>query len=147
MVQLNFVGVGFGCPGRGADRVELCSSLAEGGITPSYGLLAVARDRVRIPVYALVRPRGGDFLYDDAEFEIMRRDIETCVQLGFDGVVIGALDADGGVDPRCRALVAAAGRLGVTFHRAIDASADMSTVFTQKSRRFRRLSMPTLAKP
>jgi copper homeostasis protein len=109
----------------GADRVELCSSLAEGGITPSRGMLEVVRDRVRIPVYVLVRPRGGDFLYDDADFEMMRRDIETCAELGFDGVVIGALDADGGVDLRCRELVAAAGKLGVTFHRAIDASADM----------------------
>jgi copper homeostasis protein len=109
----------------GADRVELCSSLAEGGITPSSGMLAVVRDRVRIPVYVLVRPRGGDFLYDDADFEMMRRDIETCVALGFDGVVIGALDADGAVDPRCRELVGAAGKLGVTFHRAIDASADL----------------------
>jgi copper homeostasis protein len=110
----------------GADRVELCSALAEGGITPSHGMLAVVRDRVRIPVYVLIRPRGGDFLYDDAEFEIMRRDVETCAQLGFDGVVIGALDADGVVDPRCRELVAAAGKLGVTFHRAIDASADLA---------------------
>jgi copper homeostasis protein len=109
----------------GADRVELCSSLAEGGITPSQGMLAVVRDRVRIPVYVLVRPRGGDFLYDDADFEMMRRDIEICAQLGFDGVVIGALDADGAIDPRCRELVAAAGTLGVTFHRAIDASADL----------------------
>lgn len=110
----------------GADRVELCSSLAEGGITPSYGMLAVVRDRVRIPVYVLVRPRAGDFLYDDADYEMMRRDIETCVSLGFDGVVIGALDADGHVDPRCGELVSAAGKLGVTFHRAIDASADLS---------------------
>ncbi|HKT30609.1 copper homeostasis protein CutC [Dyella sp.] len=110
----------------GADRVELCSSLAEGGITPSYGMLAVVRERVRIPVYVLVRPRAGDFLYDDADFEMMRRDIETCVSLGFDGVVIGALDADGHVDPRCRELVHAAGKLGVTFHRAIDASANVS---------------------
>jgi copper homeostasis protein len=109
----------------GADRVELCSSLAEGGITPSQGMLAVVRDRVRIPVYVLVRPRGGDFLYDDPDFEMMRRDIEICAQLGFDGVVIGALDADGAIDPRCRELVAAAGTLGVTFHRAIDASADL----------------------
>jgi copper homeostasis protein len=110
----------------GADRVELCSSLSEGGITPSYGMLAVVRNRVRIPVYVLIRPRGGDFLYDDAEFEIMRRDVETCVQLGFDGVVMGALDADGVVDPRCRELVAVAGKLGVTFHRAMDASANLS---------------------
>ncbi|RDS78766.1 copper homeostasis protein CutC [Dyella monticola] len=109
----------------GADRVELCSSLAEGGITPSRGMLAVVRERVRIPVYVLVRPRGGDFLYEEADFDIMRRDIEACVALGYDGVVIGALDADGNVDPRCGELVKAAGKLGVTFHRAIDASSDM----------------------
>ncbi|GAB2570078.1 copper homeostasis protein CutC [Dyella jejuensis] len=109
----------------GADRVELCGSLAEGGITPSYGTLALVRDGLRIPLYVLVRPRGGDFLYDDAEFDIMRRDIETCMRLGCDGVVIGALNADGAVDPRCAELVAAAGPLGVTFHRAIDASADL----------------------
>lgn len=109
----------------GADRVELCGSLAEGGITPSYGTLALVRERVRIPVYVLIRPRGGDFLYGDAEFEIMQRDIETCARVGLDGVVIGALDADGHVDPRCRELMHAAGKLGVTFHRAIDASADL----------------------
>ncbi|RDS86582.1 copper homeostasis protein CutC [Dyella psychrodurans] len=110
----------------GADRVEFCGTLAEGGTTASYGALAMLRDRVRIPVYVLIRPRGGDFLYGDAEFEIMRRDVETCVSLGCDGVVIGALDADGNVDPRCRELVGAAGKLGVTFHRAIDASANPS---------------------
>lgn len=110
----------------GADRVELCSSLAEGGITPSYGMLAAVRERVRIPVYVLVRSRSGDFLYDEAEFEMMRRDVEISAKLGFDGVVIGALDADGHVDTRCRELVNAAGKLGVTFHRAIDASADLS---------------------
>lgn len=109
----------------GADRIELCGSLAEGGITPSLGTLAVVRERVHVPLYVLIRPRGGDFLYEEADFEIMRRDIETCVRLGCDGVVIGALNADGGVDPRCRELVAAAGKLGVTFHRALDASADL----------------------
>ncbi|WP_233843924.1 copper homeostasis protein CutC [Dyella sp. 2HG41-7] len=110
----------------GADRVELCGSLAEGGITPSYGTLAMVRERVRIPVYVLIRPRGGDFLFDDAEFDIMCRDVETCARVGLDGVVIGALDADGQIDPRCSELVRTAGKLGVTFHRAIDASADLS---------------------
>jgi copper homeostasis protein len=110
----------------GADRVELCGSLAEGGITPSRGTLALVRERVRIPVYVLIRPRGGDFLYGDDEFEIMRRDVESCASMGYDGVVIGALDEDGRVDPRCRELVGAAGRLGITFHRAMDASADLS---------------------
>lgn len=109
----------------GAGRVELCGQLADGGVTPSYGLVATARDRLRIPLYVLVRPRTGDFLYDEAEFELMQRDIEACVRLGCDGVVIGALDADAGVDlAGCRALVAAAGGLGVTFHRAFDAARD-----------------------
>lgn len=107
----------------GADRVELCEGLEYGGTTPSRGTLALARERLRIPLFVLVRPRSGDFLYDDAETEIMLRDIEQCVRLGCDGVVIGALDADGNVDmPRCRALVAAAGPLAVTFHRAFDAA-------------------------
>jgi len=107
----------------GADRVELCEGLEYGGTTPSYGTLASARERVRLPLFVLVRPRPGDFLYDDAETEVMLRDIEQCVRLGCDGVVIGALDAEGEVDmPRCRALVAAAGPLAVTFHRAFDAA-------------------------
>ncbi|ODV16788.1 MAG: copper homeostasis protein CutC [Rhodanobacter sp. SCN 68-63] len=109
----------------GAGRVELCGQLADGGVTPSYGLVAAARDRLQIPLYVLVRPRSGDFLYDEAEFELMQRDIEACVRLGCDGVVIGALNADAGVDlAGCRALVAAAGGLGVTFHRAFDAARD-----------------------
>lgn len=109
----------------GADRIELCENLGEGGTTPSHGTLSMARDRLRIPIYALIRPRGGDFLYDEAEIETMRRDIEHCARLGCDGVVIGALDADGDVDiGLCRELIAAAGGLGVTFHRAFDAARD-----------------------
>ena len=109
----------------GADRVELCENLGEGGCTPSYGTLALARDRLRIPLYVLIRPRPGDFLYDDAECETMLRDIEACVRLGCDGVVLGALEADGAVDvPVCRTLIDAAGDLGVTFHRAFDVARD-----------------------
>ncbi|MEO7432854.1 MAG: copper homeostasis protein CutC [Dokdonella sp.] len=105
----------------GADRIELCASLGEGGLTPTITTIAIARDRLRIPLYVLIRPRAGDFLYDDLELETMLGDIEHCVRLGCDGVVIGALDADGRVDmDRCRTLVAAAGCLGVTFHRAFD---------------------------
>jgi copper homeostasis protein len=110
----------------GADRVELCGSLAEGGITPSLGVLAVARERLRLPVHVLIRPRPGDFLYCDEELEVMRDDIEACVRMGFEGVVIGALDADGGIDPRCRELKGAAGGLSITFHRAFDASVDLA---------------------
>jgi copper homeostasis protein len=109
----------------GADRVELCTNLDEGGTTPSHGTIAVARDRLRIPLYVLVRPRAGDFCYDAAEVEAMLRDVEQCASLGCDGVVVGALDSAGDVDASvCGALVAAAGRLGVTFHRAFDVARD-----------------------
>lgn len=109
----------------GADRVELCENLGEGGCTPSYGTLAVARDRLRIRLYVLIRPRGGDFVYDEGEREVMLRDIAQCVRLGCDGVVIGALDARDEVDiATCAALRDAAGSLGATFHRAIDVTAD-----------------------
>ncbi len=109
----------------GADRIELCANLREGGTTPSYGILAEARKRLRIPIHVLIRPRGGDFLYDEAETDVMLRDIGACVQAGADGVVIGALDADGDIDAAlCRRLIGAAGRLDVTFHRAFDAARD-----------------------
>lgn len=109
----------------GADRIELCAALEVGGLTPSRGVIALAREQVRIPIYALIRPRAGDFLYGDLEIETMLGDIATCVALGCDGVVIGMLDADGSVDmARCRELVSAAGGLGVTFHRAFDMARD-----------------------
>lgn len=109
----------------GAGRVELCASLGEGGLTPSYATVALARERLRIPLYVLIRPRSGDFLYSDLEFETMIGDIESCARLGCDGVVIGALDADGDIAfAECRQLIATAGRLGVTFHRAFDLARD-----------------------
>ena len=109
----------------GADRIELVSALELGGLTPSYATIAMARERLRIPIYVLIRPRAGDFLYNDLEYGMMLRDIEACKALGCDGVVIGVLDADGNVDTaRCRALIAAAGTLGVTFHRAFDMTRD-----------------------
>jgi len=109
----------------GADRIELCAALEIGGLTPSHAMIALVRARVKIPIYVLIRTRAGDFVYDDAECETMQRDIEHCVAEGCDGVVLGALDAHGNVDvPRCRALIAAAGKLGVTFHRAIDVARD-----------------------
>lgn len=109
----------------GADRIELCENLGEGGCTPSFGTIAAVRDRLEIPLYVLIRPRGGDFRYDEGECEVMLRDIEACVRLGCDGVVIGALDARGDVDmDTCRMLVTAAGPLGLTFHRALDVARD-----------------------
>lgn len=109
----------------GADRIELCANLGEGGTTPSRGTIAVTRDRVDVALYVLIRPRTGDFCYDDADVEVMLRDIETCVAAGCDGVVIGALDVEGDVDvSTCRTLIDAARPLGVTFHRAFDAARD-----------------------
>jgi len=105
----------------GASRVELCSGLELGGLTPSPATIAMVRERLHIPVHVLIRPRAGDFLYDDLECEAMLRDIEYCAAQGCEGVVIGVLDADGHVDKeRCRPLVDAAGKVGVTFHRAFD---------------------------
>jgi copper homeostasis protein len=111
----------------GANRVELCGDLDHGGTTPSYGTLVITRERLRIPLYILIRPRTGDFCYDAGEIEVMLRDIEICAKVGCDGVVIGALDSQGDVDETvCRELIAAAGQLGVTFHRAFDAARDQT---------------------
>lgn len=111
----------------GADRVELFANSAAGGTTPSAGVIAVARDVLAIPLHVLIRPRAGDFLYSRAECDVMRRDVELCVRLGCAGVVIGALDADGDIDLAiCSELVAAAGPLAVTFHRAFDVARDQA---------------------
>ncbi|MBL8298909.1 MAG: copper homeostasis protein CutC [Rhodanobacteraceae bacterium] len=111
----------------GADRIELCDNLEAGGTTPSYGTIAAARDVLKLPLFVLVRPRAGDFLYDSRERDVMLRDIELCRKLGCDGVVIGALDADGDVDVVfSREMVAAAGAMHTTFHRAFDAVRDPS---------------------
>ncbi|MGC0151966.1 copper homeostasis protein CutC [Chromobacterium vaccinii] len=111
----------------GAQRVELCDNLEAGGTTPSWGMLAVARERLEIGLHAIVRPRGGDFLYSAAEFEVMARDIDVCRRLGVDGVVIGLLTADGDVDAvRTRQLVELAAPMTVTFHRAFDLVRDPS---------------------
>ncbi|MBB3228440.1 copper homeostasis protein [Luteibacter sp. Sphag1AF] len=109
----------------GAGRVELCSGLELGGLTPSHAVIARARDALRIPLYVLIRARAGHFLFDASEQESMLADVEHCVRLGCDGVVVGALDADGDVDVVfCGELMRAARGLGVTFHRAFDVARD-----------------------
>ena len=123
-VAANSVASAIAARDGGAGRVELCASLAEGGVTPSHATIAMAREAIALPLYVLVRPRAGDFVYASYEWDLMHADIAHCRRLGCDGVVVGALDEAGRVHPRCRELVEAAGPMGVTFHRAIDVSAD-----------------------
>ena len=110
----------------GAQRIELCSDLLEGGITPSLGLLHAVRAGISLPLHVIIRPRGGDFCYSDEEFDIMRRDIEIVKRAGADGVVLGILLPSGRVDiARTRQLTELAAPMSVTFHRAFDMSADL----------------------
>lgn len=109
----------------GADRVELCASLVEGGLTPSLATIRAAVKAARIPVHVIIRPRGGDFLYSDTEFDTMVEDIKALRSEGVSGVVIGCLTPDGRIDEtRTTALVEAARPMSVTCHRAFDMTAD-----------------------
>ena len=109
----------------GADRIELCAGMPEGGTTPSYGEVALVRELIPAGMHVIIRPRGGDFLYSEEECEIMCRDIEMARKIGVDGVVIGCLTADGEVDAdKMRKLMSVAGDMSVTFHRAFDMCRD-----------------------
>ncbi len=109
----------------GAYRVELCAGIPEGGTTPSYGEIVMARKQLNIKLNVIIRPRGGDFLYSDVEHQTMLHDIEIAEKLGVDGVVFGCLNADGEIDmQRNKELVDAAKGLNVTFHRAFDMCKD-----------------------
>lgn len=110
----------------GADRVEFCSNARDGGTTPIAESIRAVRDRLRIPIYVMNRPRAGDFVYSEAEFEVMQRDVETAKQLGMDGIVLGLLNAERRVEiERTQDLIGRARPLAVTYHRAFDECSDL----------------------
>ncbi len=110
----------------GVHRIELCDNPGEGGTTPSYGFIKAAREKLNVQLYPIIRPRGGDFLYSNDEFDIIKADIKICKELGCDGVVIGILNEDATIDKtRCSQLVNLAYPMGVTFHRAFDRVVNM----------------------
>lgn len=110
----------------GADRLELCANLSVGGTTPDRALIAAVLHRVRVPVLAMIRPRGGSFVYAAGEIERMRRDIEMALDMGVAGVVLGVLDSADLIDvARTQSLVSVAGAQRVTFHRAFDRTPDV----------------------
>lgn len=109
----------------GADRIELCANLAEGGTTASAGHIKICRDKFPVLIYPIIRPRGGDFLFNAEEFDIMLHDVRLCKSLGCDGVVVGMLNKDGSIDrDRTARLIDTAYPMGVTFHRAFDRCRD-----------------------
>lgn len=112
----------------GAGRLELCDNLSDGGTTPSAGMLEAVKARVSVPVFVIVRPRGGGFVYSNDELDVMRRDVALARRFGADGIVAGVLTPDAAVDvERMREIVMLAGTLPVTFHRAFDLTRDLET--------------------
>lgn len=116
----------------GADRIELCTGRSDGGLTPSMGLLIATQKKVNLPIYPIIRPRGGDFCYTQAELNTLKEDISVIRDLGFPGIVIGALTPTGDIDTAAiTALVKQARGLSVTFHRAFDICRDPFTALKQ----------------
>ncbi|TCI94179.1 copper homeostasis protein CutC [Tenacibaculum sp. M341] len=116
----------------GADRIELCSELSIGGITPSYGLLKQVAENLSITTFVLIRPRSGNFMYSNTEFEIMKQNIELCKKLGLHGIVSGILNADNSIDVnRTKELIELAKPLPFTFHRAFDITPNPYTAIEQ----------------
>lgn len=110
----------------GASRIELFENLGDGGCTPSYGMMKLVKEKISIPVYAMIRPRGGDFTYSEEEFEIMKSDVKLCLDLAIDGIVFGILDRERKVDsPRCQILMDLWKNGRATFHRAFDLTNDL----------------------
>ncbi len=110
----------------GAIRIELCENMAEGGTTPSYAQIKFCKTKLKIEVWPIIRPRGGDFLYSDDEFELMKEDIRTCKSLNCNGAVTGILLANGEIDKeRCSILIDLAQPMPLAFHRAFDMSNDL----------------------
>ncbi len=143
----------------GAHRIELCSDLSSGGITPSAGLMQTVRRHVRAPIHVLIRPRAGDFCYSDHELEIMRDDIQAAKRFGMNGIVLGILRNNAHIDvERTKALVELAHPLPVTFHRAFDACGNLeasleeviqtgsSRILTSGGRPSAADALPTLAR-
>lgn len=109
----------------GADRVELCENLSEGGTTPSFGSIVLSKEKCNLDVFVIIRSRGGDFVYSEIEFEVMLKDVQSAVEIGADGIVIGCLRPNGTIDyEKCSRLIEAAKGLPVTFHRAFDVTPD-----------------------
>lgn len=105
----------------GAERVELCDNLSEGGTTPSYGTIKMVVEKLNIPAFVIIRPRGGDFYYTPEEIEIMKEDIKICKELGVKGVVIGALNRDNTINyDAIKDMIDLAKPMSITFHKAID---------------------------
>jgi copper homeostasis protein len=125
-ISVESIGAAAAAERGGASRIEFCSNARVGGTTPSDALLRAVRERVSLPIFSMVRPRGGNFFYTETEFEAMRRDVDAAKEIGMDGVVLGLLGADGQIDvERTKQLVVRARPLPVTFHRAFDECVDL----------------------